>query len=240
MTYEESDHPIWHRNDVVKHYDQRFHKLFEAEIFIFNKYLNNEMQVLDLACGAGRVSQYLRNKVKYIKGIDISSEMVEAYKKNVPGIDVECSSLLDLTEEDESYDAILIPYNSLDYILPEKSRNMVLRKIHRILRPNGLLIFSGHNTCGAGIILYAPRPRALLTEIARFIRGDYFKDKAISYSAVWGEKLKHFRAAPEYIIHELSDYGFQLLELRGGNMNRRSRFVNKYLETWIYYVFKKN
>ncbi len=240
MTHDESNHPIWHRSDVVKHYERNFIKIFPSEKELFDKYLTASMRVLDLACGAGRVSSYLRDRVVYIKGIDISPGMVEAYKKNVSGVDVECRSLLELDEPDAAYDAVLIPYNSFDYVLPEEARADVLRKIYRALRPNGVFIFSGHNTSGGvGIVLYALRPKAFLMEFSRFMRGEYFKQKAISTSAMWGEQPKHFRATPEYIINEISSYDFEFLEMRGGNLNGGSKAMNKLLETWIYYAFRK-
>ena len=31
----------------------------------------------------------------------------------------------------------------------------------------------------------------------------------------------------------------RLLEMRGGNLGYHSSFINNYLETWVYYVFKK-
>jgi SAM-dependent methyltransferase len=47
--------------------------------------------------------------------------------------------------EDSSFDAVVMAFNAIDYVLPEEKRWECLRECRRVLRAGGVLIFSSHN-----------------------------------------------------------------------------------------------
>ena len=44
-----------------------------------------------------------------------------------------------------SFDAVVMAFNALDYVLPDDKRRQCLRECQRVLRTGGVLIFSSHN-----------------------------------------------------------------------------------------------
>src|SRR6202451_1491041 len=77
--------------------------------------------------------------------------MIRRCRNKFPQLEFVVTDASDLSMfSDASFDAIVIAFNGLDYVLPEERRWQCLRECHRLLRAEGVLIFSSHN------------PRALL------------------------------------------------------------------------------
>jgi SAM-dependent methyltransferase len=108
-------------------------------------------RVLELGCGAGRLTGYLVDIARAIVGIDISSAMVAYCRERYPRGTFREGDLRDLaTIERGSFDVVVAAYNILD-ALTDAERAQVLDGIHAVLPPDGLLIFSSHNRA------FAPR-----------------------------------------------------------------------------------
>ncbi len=62
----------------------------------FSDYLNENDEILDLACGPANISRYLVSKKRLsITGIDLSPKMLEVARQNVPTGDFICSNITD-------------------------------------------------------------------------------------------------------------------------------------------------
>jgi SAM-dependent methyltransferase len=108
-------------------------------------------RVLELGCGAGRLTGYLVDIARAIVGIDISPAMVAYCRERYPRGTFREGDLRDLaTIERGSFDVVVAAYNILD-ALTDAERAQVLDGIHAVLPPDGLLIFSSHNRA------FAPR-----------------------------------------------------------------------------------
>ena len=113
-------------------------RLYDQMAAEMKERLSRNMNVLELACGTGMISQRIVGSVKSLEATDFSPEMI-AEAKGKP-----CSSRLhfsvqdatDLPYADQSFDAVVIA-NAL-HIMPEPGR--ALEEIHRVLKPGGLLI----------------------------------------------------------------------------------------------------
>ncbi len=99
--------------------------------------LNEEMKVLELACGSGQLTFLLADGVKHWEATDFSSAMLEEAKKRntQKNISFSVQDATNLPYADGSYDAVLVA-NAL-HIMP--CPHQALEEIFRVLKPGGLL-----------------------------------------------------------------------------------------------------
>jgi O-methyltransferase/aklanonic acid methyltransferase len=111
--------------------------------------IRHDDSILDIACGKGATAfpilEKLSNKGK-IYGIDISSKMIEECKKQLKDMSVHNIDFLVMDAEclefaDESIDKVLSGFGLFFLSDIEKG----LKEIRRVLKPNGLLVFSSWN-----------------------------------------------------------------------------------------------
>ena len=99
-------------------------------------------QILDCGCGMGNLSIYLAVKGGYVKGFDISSEMVKVARDNANKNNTAkrcsfvCSSFEDLPYRDISFDLAMGAY-----ILHHVNIERAVKELHRILKPGGKAVF---------------------------------------------------------------------------------------------------
>ena len=103
-----------------------------------------KLEILDLGCGPGLYSERLAKKGHQMTGIDISKNSIDyaktsAKKQNLK-IDYRAGSYLDLELEEQKFDMILLIYTDFGVLNPSE-RKILLDKIHRALKPNGIFVF---------------------------------------------------------------------------------------------------
>jgi SAM-dependent methyltransferase len=102
-------------------------------------------RVLELGCGAGRITGYLAEISSEAYGIDISSRMIAECRRRYPRGHFSEGDIRDLSRfEDGSLDAVIAGWNVLD-IFGDEERRATLREVHRVLREGGLYVMSSHN-----------------------------------------------------------------------------------------------
>lgn len=107
------------------------------------KYLNKEDVILDFACATGLYSIAFASQVKYIDAFDLSPKMIELARKEakihqINNVSFSCSTLEGAALAPEKYDVIL----ALNILLYFKDVKSVTQQLHRLLKPNGILITS--------------------------------------------------------------------------------------------------
>jgi ubiquinone/menaquinone biosynthesis C-methylase UbiE len=134
------------RADVIEYF-QSINELFEAERVLFEKLsatIRNK-KILDLGIGAGRTTTYLHLLTTDYTGVDYVPEYAEETSRKFPDAKILCADARDLKEfEDQSFDFALFSYNGLDCISNE-DRLKALKEIYRVLKYEGVFMFSSHN-----------------------------------------------------------------------------------------------
>lgn len=114
---------------------QKAYEEMEKEIC---HYLNERMDVLELAAGPGVLSETIAKSCKTLEATDFAESMIEvARKKNMPSnIHFAVADATNLIYNDGQFDAVVIA-NAL-HIMPNPTE--ALKEIKRVLKDGGILI----------------------------------------------------------------------------------------------------
>jgi SAM-dependent methyltransferase len=120
--------------------------LSPCERLLFETCIPPNAQLLDLGVGGGRTTAFLsRTAARYV-GVDNSPGMIESCRKKFPHLEFVVADAADLSGfDDASFDIVVFAFNGIDFVQPDTNRHRCLTHIHRVLRPEGLVIFSSHN-----------------------------------------------------------------------------------------------
>jgi SAM-dependent methyltransferase len=81
--------------------------------------------------------------------------MIAACQQKFPQLEFIVADAANLSQlHDQTFDSVVMAFNSMDYLIPRQARWQCLGEIHRVLKKDGVLIFSSHN------------PRAILSRPA--------------------------------------------------------------------------
>lgn len=131
--------------------------------------------VLDIGVGTGRTTHYLAPLAARYTCIDYSARMIGHMRQHFPGVEALQADMRNLSPfADASFDFVLAPNNVMDAV-SHVDRLTVLGEVHRVLRPNGIFIFSSHNRdyakASAGPQLeFSRNPVTQLMNLAIFVR----------------------------------------------------------------------
>jgi ubiquinone/menaquinone biosynthesis C-methylase UbiE len=136
---------VYNSDEVASHY-AGLDYLTPCERFLFKIYLQEGMAILDLGVGGGRTTSYLSNLASRYIGVDYATTMIEQCRRRFPHLDFRVAEGSRLTMfRDGSFDAVIMAFNAIDYVIPDEARSACLDEIRRVLKADGLLIFSSHN-----------------------------------------------------------------------------------------------
>lgn len=132
-------------NKIAKHFSQtRQHDWEEFDLLI--PHLHSDQNLVDLACGNGRLLNFLAkqpNTPTYI-GIDNSSGLLAEAQKLHPEAEFHEADMLNIPLPDNHAD-ILTNIAAFHHLPDETTRTQALREMQRILKPNGLLFLTVWN-----------------------------------------------------------------------------------------------
>ena len=98
--------------------------------------------VVDVGCGPGQVARYLQQRGVAVSGLDLSPAMVEVASRLTPGIPFRQGSMLSLPDPDDSW-AGCAAFYAIVHLRPAELASFA-HEVHRVLRPEGLLLLSFH------------------------------------------------------------------------------------------------
>ncbi len=124
--------------------------IWESEEYVFDKYFEKDKNMLDVGCGAGRTTFALYKKgYQNIVGLDLSEDMIFAAKQinKIKKYKIEFvqGDATNLDFNDNSFDYVLFSFNGIMQIPHKKNRIKALKEIRRILKYNGIFIFTTHD-----------------------------------------------------------------------------------------------
>jgi SAM-dependent methyltransferase len=103
--------------------------------------------ILDIGVGPGRTTPFLKAKTSHYVGIDYAERMLKPCKAKYPEANLLRCDARELCFRDESFETVFFLFNGIDDV-GDADRLLILREIHRVLRPGGMFGFSGHNLDG--------------------------------------------------------------------------------------------
>jgi ubiquinone/menaquinone biosynthesis C-methylase UbiE len=123
-------------------YHEQRDRFKSSELLVgFSSLLPSGGQVLDAGCGSGvPVARFLVNAGFKVTGVDISSSMLELARFHVPEAHFVKMDMRQLDFEAGSFDGICAFYSL--FHVPREEHLQVLMGFHRLLRQDGVLLFS--------------------------------------------------------------------------------------------------
>jgi SAM-dependent methyltransferase len=123
--------------------DELQHKPLDRELLDrFAKQTKGRGEICDMGCGPGHVARYLRQTGASVFGLDLSPRMLEQARKLNPDIPFREGNMMSLDIPDGTLAGVAAFYAIVN--LPKQSLPLVFREIHRVLRPDGLLLLAFH------------------------------------------------------------------------------------------------
>ena len=131
-------------NKLAKNWDTPGVSLGENDLRIIErtkKYLNANDVVLDYGCATGSIAIEMANMAKEVRGIDISSNMVEIAKRKaderkIENIDFTKATIFDESLRKESFDLILA-FSVLHLV---EDTTQAMDRFNQLLKPGGVFI----------------------------------------------------------------------------------------------------
>ena len=232
-------------------------RLQNPEVMILVKYREfiAGKHVLDIGCGSGRTTAILKNLSKGYVGLDYSLEMIESCRKRFVGVSFIHGDVREMSEfKDEEFDYVMFSFNGLDSINHE-GRIKGLSEIRRVLRQDGLFVFSSHNR-NYRYAISRPKMEISTTpckQAGNFIK--FFKSTrnrlrsknhqvfneqyAIINDVAHNYAMLTYYIDKENQISQLEDEGFETIEMYDTLGNILNLGSDDKESAWIYYVTRK-
>jgi ubiquinone/menaquinone biosynthesis C-methylase UbiE len=106
------------------------------------------MEVLDLACGHGRIANRLAQRGVHVTGLDATPVFLEQARRDAAerGVEVDyvCGDMRSLPWPEHRFERIISWFTSFGYF-DDSENHEVLSEAHRVLRPSGRLLIENNN-----------------------------------------------------------------------------------------------
>src|SRR4051812_15800246 len=206
---------LWRSGRYVHVYDSA--DLYPPEAAIFaRERARLAGRVLELGCGAGRVTGHLVALGGEVHGMDLAPAMVERARERHPAANFHVGDLRDLRLfAGEPWNAVLAMFGVLD-VLDDAGRRAELEQVRGLLRDGGLFVFSSHNR-GAAHRRKMPtdvrwrQPLHAAVDLARLPRRQFHHRRAARGEreeedhAILNDVSHDFRALHYYVTRDVQE-----------------------------------
>ena len=182
---------------------------YETKLAKTDSYLQPDDRVLEIGCGTGTTALHHAPKAGNILATDISAKMIDIAreKARAAGVDnvrFEVSSIEDLDATPGQYEVILA--HSILHLVADVPGT--LSKLHRMLKPGGLLISNtqciGESAAWLGWVAPLGRMLGVLPRVNVFREREFLQwigDSGFDFEEIWQPKPK----ASHYIVARAVD-----------------------------------
>ena len=232
-------------------------RLQNPEVMIIVKYREfiYGKHVLDIGCGSGRTTAILKNLSSGYVGLDYSLEMVELCRRRFEGVHFIHGDVRGMSEfKDEEFDCVMFSFNGIDSISHD-DRTKGLREIHRVLKKDGLFVFSSHNRNHRYAIShpkmeFSRTPCKLAGDFIKFLKSTrnrlrnkdhqvFNEQYAIINDIAHNYAMLTYYINKAYQVSQLNEMGFNTNEMYDTVGNVLNLDSDDKDSAWIYYVAKK-
>jgi ubiquinone/menaquinone biosynthesis C-methylase UbiE len=248
---------------IVNYYAQ-LNRLQPAEQAVFNllEQQGLKLKMLDIGVGGGRTTQHFSKITSEYIGIDYSSEMISACKKQFSAssskIQFEVCDARDMSQfADNSFDFILFSFNGIDYV-SHQDRLKIFQEISRVGKSGSYFFFSSHNLQGLesefkieNHISFNPLKtyvNLVIFVLMRFFNRSYTltQIEAADFAIIRDEshnfRLKTYYIRPKEQIHQLRHW-FSHLQIYPWKKETEiidSKELKINCDMWLYYLCTNN
>jgi ubiquinone/menaquinone biosynthesis C-methylase UbiE len=124
---------------------------FPNDLEFYISHVSTDASVLELGCGTGRTTLPLSKYCKSIRGIDISSAMIDICKEKISKenisdmkVKVEVGDITKFNFEDK-FDIIIAPYRTIQNLVTDDEVKQLFERIKLHLAPRGKCILTAFN-----------------------------------------------------------------------------------------------
>lgn len=217
------------RGTQLRLHKEKFLGLLPPEEILFPHYIAGDHTVLDLGCGAGRTTSYIREMAGKVVGVDLSQALIEAAEEKYPDVDFKVMDAGKLDFPDNSFDVVVFSYNGLCYVHPEEKRITAIKEVNRVLKKDGIFIFSSFNRF-LPCTLYS----ILNLIVTKLFMG--FSSKYTIHLTRYGITV-NYETSPEEETELFQGMGFELIEQV--SMTERVGMWGYEPAVLTYYAFRK-
>ncbi len=212
--------------------------------------------VLDIGCGTGRTTAILKNLSNSYIGLDYSLEMIESCRERFGNVRFIHGDVRNMSNEfeDREFDFVIFSFNGLDSI-NHADRLQGLGEIHRVLKQDGLFVFSSHNRNHRYSISHpkmklSRAPCKQVENIKNFTKSmyNYLRNKSSQQFkqeyAIINDVAHNYAMLTYYIdklnqVSQLEAIGFETIEMYDTLGNKLDLDSDDKDSAWIYYVARK-
>ncbi len=203
-----------------------------SEEYFFEKYIKPGMKVLDLGCGVGRSTRFVKDRGAIVVGVDMVEAFLQRGRERHPDLDLRLMNAAELSFQDKIFDVVMFPNQGIDCVHPRSKRAEVLKQACRVLKDEGVFMYTHHNS------IALPRTKRNFLDfwknILKFhfgyhVRTEHHKNGELYYAFnnIWSE---------EKFIY---DCGFKVIEVGSNTKKKHSKLWTAFFERWPMYICKK-
>ena len=230
--------------DLIRHYENAVARvgLWVSEEKIFNKLFNQNQSLLELGCGAGRISIGLWELgYRYLLGVDFSKGMIQAARRINKvleyGVHFHTEDAKKLSFDDNVFDGVIFGFNGIMQIPGADNRQKALEEIFRVLRPDSYAVFTTHER---GLSKYKNfwKKESLL----------WRKNKQDSRLIDYGDRFEDTKLGPSYVhvpakeemIEAIKKAGFRLeVDFLRSSIAQETLAVREFSDECRFWVVQK-